>query len=134
MNEGLKKFKELLLTDQVFQQKLKAAAESYDGEQTEEAVFNNVLIPLASEYGISASYDEYKEFITNPDNLAMSDEELVQVAGGYSKGGGTGGGICAAVGFGVGGAANEEAGTVCLWIGLGWGNTSCFGVGNAEGL
>ena len=46
MNEGLKKMEELLRTDTAFQEKLKAAMESYTGEQKEEAVFNAILVPL----------------------------------------------------------------------------------------
>ena len=47
MNEGIKKFEELQRTDETFQAKLKAAVESYTGENTEEAVFNGVLVPVA---------------------------------------------------------------------------------------
>ena len=58
MNEGIKKFEELLKTDEAFQKKLADAAQAYNGEMTEEAIFNNVLVPIASEYGITATIDE----------------------------------------------------------------------------
>lgn len=35
MNEGLTKFRELLLTDEEFRTKIRSAAEAYKGEQTE---------------------------------------------------------------------------------------------------
>ena len=47
MNEGIRKFVELQRTDETFQAKLKAAVESYTGENSEEAVFNGVLVPVA---------------------------------------------------------------------------------------
>ena len=73
MNEGIKKFEELLRTDESFQTKLKAAVESYAGENTEEAVFNGVLLPVAKEYGISVSYEELHDYISN---LAQTDETM----------------------------------------------------------
>jgi hypothetical protein len=35
---------------------------AYTGEKDEKAVFDNVLVPLAGEYGLSATYEEFKEF------------------------------------------------------------------------
>ena len=61
--DEIRKFQELMSTDEEFQKKLKDALETYTGEKTDEAVFNQVLIPLASEYGITATYDEYKAYI-----------------------------------------------------------------------
>lgn len=49
MNQELKKFEELFKTDAGFQEKLKAAMYTYAGEQTEQAVFEAVLVPLAAE-------------------------------------------------------------------------------------
>ena len=115
MNEGLKKFRELLLYDKEFQGKLKAAAESYTGEQTEEAVFNGLLVPLAAEYGVTATFTEFKTYMESlSDNSEMSREELTQVAGGDK-------------GFG---------GTLCKYIGIGGGATSnggCLGIGGSNG-
>ena len=75
-----KKFIELMHTDETFQSKLKDALSSYTGEQTPEAVFNNVLSPLAKEYGISISFEEYIKSISE-----LSDDELDQVAGGAGR-------------------------------------------------
>jgi len=134
MNEGLKKFRELLLTDGEFQQKLKNAAEAYAGEQTEEAFFENVLVPAAAEYGIAASYDEFKDYILSMADVEMNTEEIAQVAGGDSKGGGIGGIACAVVGIGAGGGAGGESGGVCAFIGAGWGKTSCVDTGKSVGI
>ena len=92
--EGIKKFVELVNTDEEFQAKLKEALASYDGEKTEEAVFSNVLTPLANEYGINATFEEYKEYIAGTE---MSSDELAQVAGGTAKTGGNNG-SCAVLG------------------------------------
>ena len=48
MNDGVRKFEELIKTDEQLQEKLKMALENYTGERTEEAVFNNVLVPAAA--------------------------------------------------------------------------------------
>ena len=94
MNDGFNKMKELLLSDEEFRGKLKAAYEAYKGDQTDESVFNEVLVPLAAEYGITATYDEYKEYIRSvPDDEELSPEELDQVAGG-DKMKGFGGAVC----------------------------------------
>ena len=133
MNEGLEKFRELLLTDETFQKKLQDAAASYTGEQTEGAVFNNVLAPLAAQYGIRATYDEFKEYIVNLSTQEMSSEELAQVAGGDKfNGGGVGFATCKGIGGGAGGGAGENSGGACLIIGVGWNKIVCLTVGCSE--
>jgi len=131
MNEGLKKMEELLRTDTAFQEKLKAAMESYTGEQKEEAVFNAILVPLAKEYGISASFDEFKEYIQNVlnEDRELSDDEVNQVAGG-TKGGGLGIGNCIGVGIGAGGGAGESGCGICAGLGIGSGDYQCAGSGS----
>lgn len=96
-----KKFAELMRTDESFQAKLKAAVETYSGEKTEESVFNDVLLPVAKEYDISVSYEEFKEYMSNLANTdeIMDKDELTQIVGG--KGGGLGGGYCKYVGVGA---------------------------------
>lgn len=127
MNEGIRKFRKLLLTDEGFQQKLKAAAEAYTGEKTEEAIFNEVLAPLAAEYGISSSYDEFHSFMTS--DQEMDSEELAQIAGGKSAG--FGGSTCLILGVGIGGGGGDGAGGACVMLGAGWGETKCKGSGEA---
>lgn len=135
MNQDLQKFRELLITDTDFQQKLQAAAEAYTGDQTEEAVFNSVLVPIASEYGITATFDEFKEYMEKLNSDAeMSKEELSQVAGGKANGGGLGGALCYGAGIGFGAAAGSKSGGGCVVVGAGWGRTVCVTVGESEGF
>ena len=132
MNEGIKKFEELLRTDESFQTKLKAAVEAYTGEDNEEAVFNGVIIPVAKEYGISASYEEVKEYIRNlsyTDEI-VSEDELKQIAGG--KGGGFGAGVCFGVGIGWGVACGDDGTVACIVVGHGT-KYCCIGEGDAHG-
>lgn len=129
MNKDLERFRNLLLTDEVFQKKLQDAASAYTGDQDEESIFNAVLVPLAEEYDISATFDEFKDYIQGLDGVEMSKDELSQVAGGKADGGGVGAGICAMLGIGYGAAAGKEGGTVCSVIGLGMGSSYCLTVG-----
>jgi len=133
MNEGLKKFEELMKTDTAFQEKLKAAMESYTGEQTEEAIFESVLTPLAKEYGIFASFEEFKEYVSNISNedRELCEDEVNQVAGG-GKGGGFGITACAIIGIGAGGGAGSESGGACAVIGAGYGRTECNLIGDSD--
>ena len=129
MTEGIKKFAELMNTDEAFQAKLSAAMQSYKGESTPEAVYNNVLSPIAKEYGISVSLEEFNEYVSSQANKdeSLSFDELEQVAGG--KSGGFGLTTCAAIGVGVGGGGGDGAGGGCVGIGAGWGHSSCVGEG-----
>ena len=77
MTEGIKKFAELMNTDEAFRAKLNATTQSYKGEMTPEAVYNDVLSPLAKEYDISVSLEEFKEFISSQGNdESLSLDEL----------------------------------------------------------
>jgi len=129
MKEGLEKFRKLLLTDQDFQNKLKEASMNYTGEQTEEAIFNSVLVPLAAEYNITATYDEFMEYSSNLSNQELSSDELSMVAGGKPDGGGFGMTQCTGAGGGLGAAGSSAGGGVCVFTGLGWGDPACFTVG-----
>ena len=127
MNENLERFKELLLTDEEFQSKLKAASEAYTGEQTEEAVFNNVLVPLAAEYGVTATFDEFKDYLSGLENVEMSQEELGQIAGGDK---GFGASACFGVGVGVGGhGEGSRINAICILVGTGDKVAACAGNG-----
>lgn len=129
-NEGLEKFRELLLTDEAFQEKLKTAAENYEGEKTEEAAFHGVVEPIASEYGITATFDEYSEYIRMISmDSELSADELKQVAGGKINGGGLGVIECKIVGFGAGVGGGAEGGGACVVIGVGSGSAACVTAG-----
>jgi len=134
MNEGLKKFEELLKNDQEFQKKLQELTQNYTGEASEEAFFNEVLIPFAKEYGISASYEEYKEYIRESMKVPLSEEEMSQVAGGYGSGKGYGAIGCSGVGLGLGGGGGNGTGGGCYFLGAGWGGDACWGEGTTQGL
>ena len=137
MSEGISKFRELLLTDSEFQDKLRTAAETVDGGQTAEEVFSNILSPLAAQYGITATFDEFKEYIRNlsDDSEKMSEEELQQVSGGEGKGVGVS--ACyAAIGVGFAGGSdfydddpNKNRYAGCIVIGAGQGASACVGKG-----
>lgn len=105
------KFRELLNSDIGFQEKLKKAAEEYTGDQNEKAVFDNLLMPFAEKYGLSASYEEFSEFIralSGGSDGELSEDELAQVAGGK----GSGGFLCGGIGVGLG-RTNEKWGLLC---------------------
>lgn len=138
VNADFKKFEELLKTDKEFQEKLQAAAENYTGEPSEEAVFENLLLPLGQEYGLSATFEEFQSYISGfagAEGGELSEEELAQVAGGKG-GGGAGIGFCLIVGTGIGagGAPDDSTGIgggLCAMIGLGWGGYECWGSGQS---
>ena len=139
MSEGIKKFAELMKTEEV-QEKIKKAMEAYQGEKTPEAVFNNVLTPIANEYGITATYDELKAYLEeaakSPASAGrtaheLSDEELKALAGG-AKGGGFGGTLCLGIGCGAGAGGGKEGAGVCAFFGVGWGYDYCVGEGETE--
>ena len=81
----LVKFRELLNTDAEFQEKLREAAASYTGEPDERAVFDNLLVPLAKAYGLSATFEEFAEYLgtfMSGGEMELSEDELAMVAGG----------------------------------------------------
>lgn len=128
MNDGIRKFRELLLTNGEFQQKLKTAAEAYTGEQTEEAVFQEVLVPLAAEYGISVAYEDFHAYLNS--DPEMDRDELAQVAGGTK---GLGANACWVVGIGLGGSSSDHVPNLCIGVGAGT-TTACAGEGVDTGL
>jgi len=134
MNEGLKKFEELMKNDVAFQEKLKTAMESYTGEQTAEAIFEDVLVPLAKEYGISASFEEFKEYVASVSNgdRELSENEVNQVAGGKTGGFGIVG--CAMIGVGLGGGGGDGTYGGCIAIGGGVGANACGGPGISDDM
>ena len=125
--EDHKKFQELLTSDADFQEKFRKAAEAYKGEPDEKSVFEGLLLPLAKEHGLSATYDEFKEYtraFAGADG-ELSDDELAQVAGGKDSGIG----LCLLVGagdmFGEGDWRDNYR-LICEVVGL---SAICPGVG-----
>ena len=130
MNEGLEKFAELMKTDEEFQNKLKTAAEAYSGDKNDvKAFFEAVLVPLGQEYGISATYEEFSNYIEARANTEISPEEIKQVAGGKS-GNGFGIGACYRVGVGIGYTGNDERSNTCMVLGSGDTAGTCAGSGS----
>lgn len=130
------KFQELLNSDAEFREKFIKAAEVHTGETDEKAVFDNLLLPFAQEYGLSATYEEFSEYIgaAGKADSELSEDELAQVAGG--KGGGIGMSECLVLGFGMGagGASTGDnwGGGVCALIGVGLGIFECIGSGESN--
>ena len=62
MNQDIQKFMELMETDEALQEKLKSAAESYTGEMTPEAAYDNLIIPIAREAGLNFTMEELREY------------------------------------------------------------------------
>ena len=115
--EDLNKFRELLTSDADFQTKFRIAAEQYTGEKNEKAVFDNLLKPFAEENGLSATYEEFSEFISafsRGSDSEISEDELAQVAGGK----GSGAFVCGLIGGGFG-STNEYDTCVVVGFGLG---------------
>ena len=112
MSDGILKFRELLLTNEEFQAKLKNAVESYDGEKSEEGVFNKVLMPVASEYGISATFSEFKSSMEHLQVMMKNStrKKLLRFSGGDK---GFGINLCAGVGVGIG----DSGDCVCAVLG-----------------
>ena len=124
------KFRELLFTDAEFQEKLKNASEAYTGDTSEKAVFDSVLIPLAKDYGLSATFEEFKEYMgafTDGAAGELSEDELSQIAGGK----GFGAGACATAGIGIGYASKGKISDGCLVFGYGSGFVACAVVGDS---
>ena len=115
----ISKFRELLLTDADFQEKVRKAAEAYKGEQDEKAVFDKLLTPIAEEYGLSATFEEFKEYteaFTDGAASELSDDELSQVAGGK----GSGAFVCGLIGGGFGSTC-KNTNDWCMVVGVGVG-------------
>lgn len=116
------KFRELLLSDAEFQEKLRKAGEAYayTGEKDDKSIFENVLVPVAGEYGLSATYEEFKDYIdafSKETDGELSEDELTQVAGGK----GNGAVVCVLGGVGVGLLQSEKAKSGCFVLGIGLG-------------
>lgn len=129
INKDLLKFRELLESDAEFQEKMRKATEAYKGETGEKEVFENLLLPLGQEYGLSATYEEFQALtggLTGDEEAELSEDELAQVAGGKNSGYGACFGIGAGDMFGVSEATGNFSFYACELIGVG---TICLAVG-----
>lgn len=80
-NENIKKFEELLRSDEDVQAKVRAAGSAYEGDKTDErAVFEALIAPVAAELGLPFTYEEGRAYARALKPL--DDDEVSAVAGG----------------------------------------------------
>ncbi len=92
--ENAKIFMELLNRDEELQIKVKAAAESYTGDKTDEkALFEAVILPIAKEAGYEFSYEDAEELAKAAQDDELSEEDVAVAAGGIRGNG------CFVIGF-----------------------------------
>lgn len=83
-------------------------------------MFENVLLPVGKEYGLSATYEEYKEYIgsfAGTSDSELSEDELTQIAGGK----GDGVVACPIIGADFGRLQTIKAKSRCFVLGVGVG-------------
>jgi len=131
------KFYEKLQNDAALAEKLNAldkdfaeknGASSDDAAMREKAV-ETIIIPLAKEVGLPFTLDELKAYEQEQvKNMALSEDELEQVAGGRKKQQKSGKGT------------TTGAGAYCAFLGVGFGKTErkgntayCFLLGGSDG-
>ena len=78
--ENVIKFEALLRSDEDLQTKLKAATDTANDIQDEEAKFKTIIAPLAEESGLPFTFDELRAAFD--EGLEMSEDELVNLSGG----------------------------------------------------
>ena len=133
MNQDFQKFIDLLQTDTELQEKMKAASENYTGEQTQEALFQNLVIPAAEEAGFQFTWDDFLEYVEQEKEelRGLELDEMDQVAGGFD---GVGVTACIGPGIGLGGSVVDKRVRLaggCLGVGFGYGANACAGEGVA---
>ncbi len=134
MSKDAREFVRLFNTDAELQERVAAAAENYEGEQTDQAVFEAVVDPIAKEAGFELTWEEFEQF--GQELLAskqeLDEDELDQIAAGEKRDdeegvGGAGFTSCVKVGVGFGSTLHEDGNrTICLVIG--GGKTSGIGI------
>ncbi len=104
-----------------------------------EELIKDVIIPFAKEQGFDFSIEDIKEYEKSIIEQ-LDDEQLENLnAGRVHGGGGIGGFVCIAVGFGAGimaGRDNQRGNiaALCVAFGLGFGTAICFFVGTGQSL
>ncbi len=117
IKDNIKGFMKLMNSDEELQKQLKAAAESFSGDRTDEkAVFEAVIAPIAKEKGYDFTYEDMVELAESAEAGELSEDELTTAAGG----GGTAA-VCTFIGAGTGvGVSNIGVGA-CKVVGVGFG-------------
>ena len=121
MENKVKLFIGKVHTDADIYTKLTEASKSYDGEKTDEAIWENVYGPLAKDLGYDVTFDDFMKYVKGvEESRELSLDELENVAGGGS--------ICWILGFGsVTGLGYDDdgdggMGIACYYIGIGFGD------------
>ncbi|MBQ9002635.1 MAG: Nif11-like leader peptide family natural product precursor [Eggerthellaceae bacterium] len=133
MVEDVKKFMDLMGSDEALQQKFRAAAEGYAGDRTQESAFRDLIAPIAEEAGLHFTLEELQEYAAQQGGALrdLSADELDQVAAGS----GFGVSACYGPGIGLGYTNNgEDGGGCCIGIGFGDGVEACGGKGVGKGI
>ena len=141
MNNNVDKFVALIKEDPSLSEKFNSAVENYNGDQSIEDIFQNILLPLAKEYGCDFTLEDMQEYIHREEAsvLELSSDEMDIVAGG---GGGVGIGASACFIIGLGCASQGEIDMrdgsltemgVCGGIGIGFGAGACIVSGSTTG-
>lgn len=114
MNNDIGKFIDLFKRNNQFQEKLKTAIIDFKGNLKEEAVYTDIFLPLASEYGLSISSEDFRVYIERMscEDEEMTDDELSLVSGGSVKGWVIN--RCTSIGVGIG----DVGGSVCVAVGF----------------
>ncbi len=106
--ENVKKFYEQLNGDEELQKKIKALADSYTGDKSDEkAAFEAVIAPVAKEAGYEFTYEEAIEAAKEAAEGEIPDDEAEAVAGGKA--------YCLL----IGGGTSEKASCICESVGMG---------------
>lgn len=132
MNQDTKRFIELLNTDETLRDKLKSAAEKYEGEQDPETIFQNIFLPIAEEAGCHFTWEDFQEYVMQG-TKELNLDEMDKVAGGV-EGEGYGYAACFIIGSGNGYVTDKKTGCfkgICLSLGIGAGLGACISKGIA---
>ncbi len=127
-------FVEKVKSDPELQKKLQASFDGFSGEQTEKAIFNEILSPIASEVGFSLTFEEVKQESERMRSAAgqLNEDELGDVVAGRDFNDirfGAGSVDCQGAGVGLGVAVSQTGASGCLMIGGGSAKGFCIFTG-----
>ncbi|MDO4537262.1 MAG: hypothetical protein Q4B54_03795 [Coriobacteriales bacterium] len=82
MSNGIDAFLETLQTDVTLQEKIKTATDAYTGEYTMEAMFQNIVAPVAVAAGYDVGWEDVVRYAPgNDESQDLEPDELELVAG-----------------------------------------------------
>ncbi len=127
MESNVKAFLYAINTNEALREKISQAAKTYTGENTDEAIWADVIKPIADEAGYDVSLEALKAFVdeqTEPQEV--SEDELLDVAGGFTFCIIIGGGNGIETGNGNTSPYEREGLGACAYVGIGfsaWGKS-----------